>query len=314
MPLVSTVSTLAAPIREFFTLRAAEGAIAARPAVLQSRVETLVAAAERRLLAGRRVSEPVAASLLLREAVVQFARASQIARGAPEDPVELPRLPPDPARPRADPSDDARARAAVASDDPLYFDQLSAEDAERARWALDRAAGLLRRRVDARSLLHVRATRWGRWAAAAILVAWAAVALARRELLPRDIALGKPVHPSSTKAVLEHTLTDGVRANTVAVHTTPEDNSNVVIDLEAPYWISTIKVYNRQDGWFDDCLPLVAEVSLDGKTYAEVERRDTHFDTWVVDAGGRPGRYVRLRVARHSYVALSQVQVFGKKQ
>jgi hypothetical protein len=152
-----------------------------------------------------------------------------------------------------------------------------------------------------------------------VVVAWALLAFARAKLLPQDIALGKPVHPSSQKQAPPdgQTITDGSTGTSVGVHTNVEDNPNVVIDLEAPYWLSTLKVYNRMDGWFDDCLPLVAEVSLDGKTYDEIARRDTHFGTsppWIIDAGGRPGRYVRLRVARKSYLALSEVEAFGKKQ
>ncbi|MDP9001383.1 MAG: hypothetical protein M3O46_14875, partial [Myxococcota bacterium] len=66
-----------------------------------------------------------------------------------------------------------------------------------------------------------------------------------------------------------------------------------------------------------DCLPLVVELSTDGKTYAELARRDDHFDSdppWIVEAGGRRARYVRVRVARKSYLALSEVEVFGRKK
>jgi hypothetical protein len=321
-----SVATVTGPMREFFTQRHAEQVVRAHTPEQRARIDRLVRAASSRLIAGRRASHPVPASLLLRDAVVQLQRAIEAARDASADDealaareLPLPVLPPDPARPRAEPPDDERVRAALASRDPLYFDRLSPEDVERARWALDRAATLLRRRVEARSVEHVRATRWGRWAAVALVLAWALLTVARAKLLPRDIALGKPVHPSSQKAPPPdgQTIVDGSTGTSVGVHTNVEDNPNVVIDLEAPYWLSTIKVYNRMDGWFDDCLPLVVEVSLDGKTYDEVARRETHFGTsppWIVDAGGRPGRYVRLRVARKSYLALSEVEVFGKKQ
>jgi hypothetical protein len=321
-----SVATVTGPMREFFTQRHAERVVRAYAPAQRARIDRLVRAAESRLIAGRRASHPVPAALLLRDAVVQLQRAIEAARDAGADDealaareLPLPALPPDPARPRAEPSDDARVRAALASRDPLYFDGLRPEDVERARWALDRAATLLRRRVEARSLGYVRATRWGRWAAVGVVLAWALLAFARAKLLPQDIAFGKPVHPSSQKAPPpdEQTIVDGSTGTSVGVHTSVEDNPNVVIDLEAPYWLSTIKVYNRMDGWFDDCLPLVVEVSMDGKTFDEVARRETHFGTsppWIVDAGGRLGRYVRLRVARKSYLALSEVEVFGKKQ
>ena len=74
-------------------------------------------------------------------------------------------------------------------------------------------------------------------------------------------------------------------------------------------------MHNRVDGWFDDCLPLVVEVSRDGNKWDEVARRDRHFDAnppWVVEAGGRGARFVRLRVAHHGSLALSEVEVYGK--
>ena len=74
---------------------------------------------------------------------------------------------------------------------------------------------------------------------------------------------------------------------------------------------------NRVDGWFDDCLPLVVELSRDGVKWEEIGQREDHFGTdppWIVNAGGRMATQVRLRVARKSYLALSEVEVFGKKQ
>ncbi len=326
MPSVAAVTASFGSAREFFTQRRAEQVVRGYTPAQRARIDELARAAQARLIAGRRASHPVAACILLRDAIVQTQRAIETARDPDADDdtlaireLPLPDLPPDPARPRADPSDYARVRFALASRDPLYFDELSPEDVERARWALDRAATMLRRKVESRSLEHVRATRWGRWAAVGVLLAWALLALARAKLLPRDIALGKPVHPSSQKGPMPdgQSIVDGDTGTSVGMHTNTEDNPNVVIDLEAPYWLSTIKVYNRVDGWFDDCLPLVVEVSLDDKSFTEIARRETHFGTsppWIIDAGGRPGRYVRVRVARRSYLALSEVEVFGRKQ
>lgn len=327
MPSASTLaSRWAIPVREFFTLRRAEQLVRDRPPAQRERIHRLVQAAGARLSAGRCVPGAVPASLLLKDAVVQLLRAMEAARhpelddeGLAARPLTMPTLAPDPARPRAEPTDDAWARAAVASSDPLYFDNLCAEDAERTRWALDRAASMLRRHLEARSLARVRATRWGRRAAVGVIVLWGLVTFARAKLSPRDIALGKPVHPSSQKAAPPdgQTLVDGDTGTSVGVHTNVEDSPSVTIDLEAGYWLSIVKVYNRMDGWFDDCLPLVVEVSQDGKAFTELARRDTHFGTsppWTVDAGGRPGRYVRLRVDKRGYLALSEVEVYGTRQ
>ncbi len=318
---MSFVSPLITPIAEFFTQRRAERTVRAYVPVQSARVRKHVEAAEKRLRAGRRVTDATAAAVLLREAVLQYLIAIETARdaGSPEDATApFPPLPRDPARPRADPSDDARVRAAIASRDPLYFDGLSSEDVERARWALDRAGSMLRRRVESRTLVAVRGTRWGRLAAVTVLVLWGALAVAKAKLLPKNIAFGKPVHPSSLAEALPSgpELVDGDTGDSYAFKTREEDSPNVVIDLEGIYWIDTIKVHNRVDGWFDDCLPLVLEVSRDGNNWDEVARRDRHFDAnppWVVEAGGRGARMVRLRVARHSSLALSEVEVYGKR-
>ena len=323
---MSFLTAFTDPIREFFTLRRAERTVRAYFPAQHVRVRAHMDAAERRLQAGRRGALAVPAAVLLLQAVQQYLIASEAARDADASDealmgreLVLPELAPDPARPRARPSDDARVRAALAAGDPLYFDGLSDEDAERSRWALDRAAGMLRRRVEARSLASVRGTRWGRMAAVGVVLLYAALAFVRAKVLPQNIALGRPVHPSS----LHHNppdgreLVDGDVGSSFGVHTNTEDNPNVVIDLEADYWLQTVKVHNRIDGWYDDCLPLVVEVSRDGKAYDEVARRDTHFDAsppWVVGVGGRSARYVRIRVARRSYLALSEVEVYGKRQ
>lgn len=318
---MSFVSPLIDPIAEFFTLRRAERTVRAYAPAQSERVRRCVQAADKRLRAGRRVTDPIAAAVLLREAVLQYLAAMEAARSAaaPEGTTApLPPLPADPARPKADPSDDARVRAALASRDPLYLDALGSEDLERTRWALDRAGSMLRRSVESRTLVAVRGARWGRLAAVVVLVLWGAIALARAKLLPKNIALGKPVHPSSLAENPPggRELVDGETGASFGFKTREEDSPNVVIDLEGIYWIDTIKVHNRVDGWFDDCLPLVLELSRDGNKWEELARRERHFDAnppWVVQAGGRGARYVRLRVARHSYLALSEVEVYGKR-
>jgi hypothetical protein len=324
MALAQTLLDGVRPIREFFTLRAAESVVRAYTPAQHARVREHVDAADRRLSGGRRATQAVPAAVLLREAVRQYLLAAEIARrpDAREDDLDavaaMPALPQDPARPRADPTDDARVREALASRDALYFDRLPAEDAERARWALDRAAAMLRRRVEARSLTNVRGTRWGRIAAVVLIVGYAAVVIVRAAVLPKNIALNRPVHPSSRRVNPPdgHELVDGEIGTSYGVHTNNENEPNVVIDLQDRYWIDTVKVYNRVDGWFDDCLPLVVELSQDGKQWDEIGRREEHFGTdppWIVSGRGKPASFVRIKVARNSYLALSEVEVFGQK-
>jgi hypothetical protein len=312
------------PITEFFTLDRAERTIRAYTPAQRARVQELAAAADRRTWAGRRTTQAVAAAVLLREAVVLSLQAAACARDADVDldaldlAAAMPLLPPDPARARAEPSDDARVREALASRDRLYLDRLDAEDAERARWALDRAATLVRHGVEARTLTNVRGVRWGRVTAILLLIGYAAFMVTRALVFPKNIALGKPVHPSSRK----HNppdgkeLVDGEVGTSFGIHTNVEDSPNVVIDLQARYWIDSVKVYNRVDGWYDDSLPLVVELSQDGSKWDEIGRRTEHFDAsppWVVSGRGKPAEFVRVRVDRKSYLAISEIEVYGKK-
>jgi hypothetical protein len=324
MALVQTLLVGVRPIHEFFTLRRAENTVRAYTPVQHERVQEHVDAAVRRLSGGRRATQSVSAAILLRDAVRHYLIAAEVARdrNVRVEEIDLaggmPVLPPDPARPRAQPTDDARAREALASPDALYFDRLPEQDAERARWALDRAATMLRRRVEARSLVNLRGSRWGRVAAFVLIAGYAAFAIVRALVLPKDIAFGKPVHASSHRANTPdgHELVDGEIGTSFAVHTDAQSEPNVVIDLQDKYWIDTVKVYNRVDGWYDDCLPLVVELSVDGQKWDEIGRREEHFGAsppWVVNGGGKPAHFVRVKVARTSYLALSEVEVFGKK-
>jgi hypothetical protein len=329
------LSGLFDPVREFFTLRRAERTVQAYVPAQQARVKACYDAAEARLIAGRRTLPAVPAAALLREALGFYVRAAEASQSPvgqvsvssddPDDaPLDQPRLaavlpevPADPVSLETRSADDARVRAALLATDPLYLDRLPAEDIERTRLALDRACGHLRGRIEVRSTAHLRGLRWGRAAAIFVLAAWATFAWVRAKYGPVNVALGKPVQASSRRPATPdgHELVDGETGTSYAVQTNTEESPNVVIDLLGPYSIDRVNVHNRNDGWFDECLPLVVEVSLDGLHYDEIGRREQHFDAnppWVAEGHGRPARFVRVRVARHGYLALSEVEVFGR--
>ncbi len=312
-------------VREFFVLRRAEQTVAAYEPAQRRLVQAHAAGARQRLAAARRTVPDVPAAVLLVEAVRHFLLATRAARGAgvavgaaggADLAGEVPVLPSDPGRPDASPADDERVRAALAASDPLHFDRLSPEDAARSRAALERAASFLARVVEARSLANVRATRWGRIAALGVVAVYAALSAAAAIWLPRNVALERPVHPSSTRHGDGHELVDGEIATVPGVLTNVEDSPSATIDLGEPYALDKVKVYNRIDQAFDDSLPLAVEISLDGATYKLLERRDAHFSAdppWVVAAHHEPARFVRLKVMKHGYLALSEVEVYGKK-
>lgn len=311
---------------EFFSLTSAERAVRMYTPAQHERVRSYRDAADRRFLSARRITQSVPAALLLRDASACYLRAAATARGegdgdamtAADLVAAMPELAPDPARPRETPTDDARTRAALAATDPLYFDRLSPEDAARARMALDRTASMLRAHIEARSITSIRATRWGRALAVLVVSTYAAVLGIRAAVLPKNVALHKPVTPSSVAVTPSHgqSIVDGDLGFSYGIHTGPEESPNVVIDLIDTYRVENVKVHNRLDGWYDGCLPLVVELSTDGRHFKEIGRREEHFDAdppWVVQAHGEPARYVRVRILRRGALALSEVEVFGKK-
>jgi hypothetical protein len=324
---MSNLSVITASLREFLTLGHAERVTRAYAPPQYVRVSACFRAGESRLRAGRCTTETVPAALLLREAVACYLLAGEIARneelgedtlGRQDLAAVMPALPPDPTRPVALPTDDARVRAALATRDTLYFDRLSPEDAARTRSALERAGSMLRHRVEARSLAGIRGTRWGRFAALVVIVGYLAVAAVGAALRVPNVALHKPVIPSSVwyTPTGGQDIVDGQVGTSFGIHTQMEESPNVVIDLQDTFRIEQVKVHNRVDGWFDDCLPLVVELSIDGKSFEPIGRRDDHFDAdppWVVEGHRQPARYVKVRVARKSYLALSEVEVLGKK-
>jgi hypothetical protein len=173
--------------------------------------------------------------------------------------------------------------------------------------------------VEPRGTAELRLLRRVRLAALGLTAAglwlWAGAALLRSP----NLALHKPVTASGIHASSispPSGLTDGVIAGApYGVHTSVSDAPWVQIDLLSARRISTVKVFNRADGWFDDCLPLTLQLSSDGVVFADVAtrtKRFTQLEPWVVDLGRRHARYVRLRGPGGRYVALSEVEVYGR--
>lgn len=309
MMTASPPTTAAAPslsrlasIREFFGLRRAEATVGAYRPAQHERVQAHAAAAARRLRAGRRTLDDVAAAILLQDAVRLYLQAWAVAHG--------------PAHRAAAPAHDERVQAALSTEDPLLLDALSREELALTRLALEQAAATLAGGVEARSLLNLRATRWGRRAAVVVLGLYALGSIAAAIWLPKNVALEKPVHPSSTRHGDGHELVDGEIGTVPGVLTNVEDSPSVIIDLVDSYAVDEIRVHNRIDQAFDDSLPLVVEVSADGTTFKQLGRREEHFAAdppWVLKTHHEPVRLVRIKVMKRGYLALSEVEVYGKK-
>jgi len=119
-------------------------------------------------------------------------------------------------------------------------------------------------------------------------------------------------HPDSTAPASGEWLVNGVIERLYGAHTNVEDNPWMMIDLQRDVHARKIVIYNRGDGWFTDCLPLVVEVAqtptsfhrvaIVESLFTQVRPRSISLDETV--------RYVRLTKRGHGSFALSEVAIY----
>jgi hypothetical protein len=132
----------------------------------------------------------------------------------------------------------------------------------------------------------------------------------RRVTRPPNLAAGKPWTASSewAKCHPEDGLCGGIATN-IFFSTNSDDNPWFEYDLGAPVRVSSLTIVNREDFGPERVVPLIVEVSNDRKTYTEVAKRTEVFSTWRPKFRPQTARYVRLRVARVSWLHLEAVEV-----
>jgi hypothetical protein len=196
--------------------------------------------------------------------------------------------------------------------DPLAFDRVPDTELSAKRVAVEDLLRWLTKRVEARTVRRLKVERAARWAGAGLIGLWLLRLLFVTIFAPPNVALHKAVTASShyPGTTDPSALTDGV-ADKYGVHTTIEANPWVIVDLGGVYNVRTVRVKNRTDGFYDECLPLLVEVAETDDAYVQVGERTTRFDTWDVDVGGKPVSKVRLRLPRQGYLALGEVEVFA---
>jgi hypothetical protein len=305
----------------------AEGHTAAYTAQQRALASRYFEAASRRLrLAGDLSSAdaPLMPTVVLRDAIALLVRAAAAARDAAADGPRLARLDTSTAlaelraaagRPPID--DTRRVDEAIATSDPLFFDSLDGGELRRTHDALAREAEWLRGEANLQSSTCLAATRIGRVAAVVVILAYLGYAGVSAIFAPRDLALHKPVHLSSQEpgTPAPSALVDGKKGGTYGAHTQVAQRPGwAIIDLEHEANLRKIVVYNRGDSNFNDGLPYAIDLSLDGKEFHEVARRDTPFgegglfsSPWSAAVHER-ARFVRIRAAW--YLALSEVEVY----
>lgn len=127
---------------------------------------------------------------------------------------------------------------------------------------------------------------------------------------PVDLAEGKPFTLSSKWADCHPDQNEcGKYPTRIAFHTLNEPSPWYQIDFGAPTTFSSATIINRQDAAMPLALPLVLEVSDDGKTFREVARRTELFTAWAPTFAPQTARYFRARVDRTSILHLEAVRV-----
>ncbi|HKQ72072.1 MAG TPA: discoidin domain-containing protein [Polyangiaceae bacterium] len=314
-------------VRDVFLLERAERTAASYVASSRDRLRELFAAGARRVEAAADLAEsqPASAAVLYLDAALLFIGAIFAGRG---DVSDLDRRDPGKAfesleairselGPFPDSYDDARK--VLVSADPLELDRLSDREAFARLQTVQSTVGWLREITEPRTVRQIKVARYVRvgffGTAAVCLLAWSGVKL----FAPKNIALHKPVtqssvHPNSTAQ--PGGLTDGETGGSYGIHTNREEDPWVRVDLQEPYALKKVKIYNRGDGWFDAHLPLTLEFSDDGVNFRPVDKRTTTFgqwSPWVFNAGGAKTRFIQIRAAKDNFIALSEIEAFGSK-
>jgi hypothetical protein len=92
-------------------------------------------------------------------------------------------------------------------------------------------------------------------------------------------------------------------------HTESEQNPWLLFDLGSEKTLSAVWVENRVDCCSERAQPLVVSVSTDKKTWTEVTRRETTFDTWLERFPRVKARWVKFSVPRQTALHLASVRL-----
>ena len=210
---------------------------------------------------------------------------------------------------------EAARKILTASREPLVFDETAPDQLFAQRATVKEAAAWLRNLVEPRTVARIRAERWMRVSLLGAIAVAVLVVVPVSIWRTPNLALHRPVTassrlPGSIAPEDNSGLVNGDVEGKYGIHTN-NGGAWVMVDLQDVHRLKTIKVFNRSDGWFDEGLPLRLELSEDGQSWKEVERRATHFSAtapWVVKPHGARARYVR--VASDNYIALTEMEIY----
>lgn len=160
---------------------------------------------------------------------------------------------------------------------------------------------------------------WHRGRVSAALALLAVVTLASTSGLRRPLNLAR--EKLATSSTVAHGTkpagaVDGLRYGQLGFHSGHESQPWLLVDLGAPHSLTEVTVFGRADCCFDQSIPLVLELSQDGKHFALAGRREapfTQFEPWEVSLRpARQARFVRLRADKTGLLVLSEIEVYGR--
>jgi hypothetical protein len=196
----------------------------------------------------------------------------------------------------------------------LDAEQRKARTKAMARFLPPLVVGLQEESERVAQVRAVRAFRIGGTLVLLIAVLIFAGSAIARALRGENVALGKPVTISSNWDVRRFPASSIVDGDTDALgcHTQQEQRPWVQIDLGRPVGIREVAVHNRQE-YSERAVPLIIEVSLDGKRYQVFDRREQDFDLWKsVKEQPVEARFVRLTIPKRNHLHLNEVQVYTR--
>jgi hypothetical protein len=147
--------------------------------------------------------------------------------------------------------------------------------------------------------------------AAMVLVVGAVTLKPERKIVdPGNLAIGKPWTVSSKMFDCDPKAgTCGGAQTKILFHTNEEDSPWIQYDLGEPMAFKGVTVKNRQDGLQERAVPLILEISDDGKSYKEIARRDESFSEWAPAIPPQRARFVRVRAVKRTYLHLEAVKI-----
>ncbi len=201
--------------------------------------------------------------------------------------------------------------------DLLAPDALDAAEVERLRPLLESLTNELLKEVERRSPRAIKVQRVVRIVAVGIAVLVLLVASVAWAARPTNLARGKNVSTSSRFPGSPDPagVVDGNRSAAFGAHTNIQDDPWIEVDLGKARALGKVVVYHRSDGYESESLPLTLELSEDHSVWTKIATRSELFTAakpWIQPLAGQHARWIRLRLERHGYIALGEIEVYEK--